>query len=421
MVRLEEFMEISHLSQAGYSISAISRLTGRDRKTVKKYIQRNHQQPLKMRSRPKRPSKLKNFEADILNYINLAETQEYPPCTAIYEKLVQKGYQGSLSLLQKWVKRYREKIYAKVALRFETLPGKQAQVDWGEKKVFDKQAGRYKRVYIFCMTLSYSRMRFVHFTPRADMYHFLVCHQEAFRYFGGVTEEILYDQNRCVVIKPRLKDPVYNQQFLDFAHHYDFMPRVCRPYRPQTKGKVENTIKYVKRNFLSLQDTSDTLVLNQRKREWLQRINNKVHSTTQEIPTLRLKREKLNAIQEIAEYPVYCTETRKVFNDSTFSFQGRRFSVTVDCIGKMVTVKYRPGMSRIDVFYKERFITQHRTDSGEFYVIKRIHRQQIWQVWREDKRLFYHRGSNIQPANHPLKVYEQISAEEAGHATAHVR
>lgn len=265
MVLLEEFMEIVHLSQAGYTISAISRLTGRDRKTVRKYLSQGARKPPQMAPRPNRPSKLKGFEKDILNYLNMAEARELPPSTAIYEKLVSKGYSGSLSLLQKRVKRYQEKVLTKVAVRFETLPGEQAQVDWGEKKIRDNQSGHYQRVYVFCMTLAYSRMRFVHFTPRADMYHFLACHQEAFRYFGGIPEEILYDQNRCVITKPGFSDPVYNQQFLDFARHYGFMSRVCRPYRPQSKGKVENAIKYVKRNFLSLPDTANPFVLNLRQ------------------------------------------------------------------------------------------------------------------------------------------------------------
>ena len=127
----------------------------------------------------------------------------------------------------------------------------------------------------------------------------MLCHKLAFEYFGGVPEEILYDQNRCVVLKPGIKDVSLNSRFLDFALHYNFRPRLCRIYRPETKGKVENTVKYVKRNFLSIQDTNNIAVLNQRKRDWLFKINNKVHSTTQEIPFKRLPMEHL---QDIWEY-----------------------------------------------------------------------------------------------------------------------
>jgi hypothetical protein len=262
------------------------------------------------------------------------------------------------------------------------------------------------------MTLSFSRTRFTHFTPRADMYHFLLCHKLAFEYFGGVPEEILYDQNRCVVLKPGIKDVSLNRRFLDFAHHYNFRPRLCRIYRPETKGKVENTVKYVKGNFLIVQDTNNITVLNRRKRDWLYKINNKVHSTTQEIPFKRLPKENLQDIKLVSSYDLYYMETRKVFNDSTFSFHNQRYSVPPAYIGKTVTVKYRPSAERIDVYFKEKFLTQHRTDNIEQYVIKKSHRHEIWKIWRGDKKLYYKKPKETKPANHPLAVYEQIGLME---------
>jgi len=329
---------------------------------------------------------------------------------------VKKGYTGSLSLVQKWVHSYRVHTTAAVVVRFETPPGRQAQVDWGEKRKVDPSTGRVKTVYVFCMTLSWSRTRFVHFTPKADMYYFLLCHQLAFEYFGGVPEEILYDQNRCVVLRPGMKDIVFNSKFLHFAHHYGFAPRACRPYRPQTKGKVENSVKYVKRNFLMIESTNNIDVLNRHKLKWLQMVNNKVHATIQEIPFKRLPRERLASIADIPEYPLFYLESRKVFNDSTFSFQSQRFSVPPEYIGKRVTVKYRPSCSRIDVFYKDRSITQHRTDTGEMYVIKRVHRHKVWSVWRENKTFFYAKSEPVE--NHPLEVYENISNQEVRRESA---
>ncbi len=94
-------------------------------------------------------------------------------------------------------------------------------------------------------------------------------HILAFDYFGGVPEEILYDQNRCVVLKPGIKDVTINNRLLDFALIITLQSWLCRPYRPETKGKVENTVKFVKQNFLTIQDTNNIFVLNQRKKEWL--------------------------------------------------------------------------------------------------------------------------------------------------------
>jgi hypothetical protein len=84
----------------------------------------------------------------------------------------------------------------------------------------------------------------------------------------------------------------------------------------------------------------------------------------------------------------------------------------------MVSLKYRPFNLRLDVYYKEELITQHRMDSGERYVIKRGHRHSIWKVWRNDKKLFYLHNQKTKTENHPLSEYEQIITEEAGCETA---
>ncbi len=424
MITLEEFMKIYKLKEQGLTISAISRETGLDRKTIRKYLQRGKSSPLQMKERKRRSSKLDAFESILQHYINKPENQ-WPPATVIYEELVKKGYDGSLSLVQKWIKQYKQIHFPKVVIRYETEPGRQAQADWGEQKITDEKTGLTKKVYIFCMTLSWSRNRFVHFFPKADMYHFLSGHKLAFRYFGGIPKEILYDQNRSVVLKPGLKDARYNHKFMDFAHHYGFYPRLCRPYRPQTKGKVENLVRYVKKNFLTTQTTNKLSILNQNGRVWLKKINGKVHSTTGKIPQRQLEKEGLQDVHAVGDYELYYFETRKVFNDSTFSFYSQRYSVPPQYIGKTISLKYRPGNMRLDVYYNDELVTQHRMDSGEQYVIKRGHRFSVWRVWRNEKKLFYQQArqaaGQVQKAkqeNHPLSEYEQVVKEEAGHAAA---
>ncbi len=411
MVKMEEFMEIFRLKESGYSISAISRLTGVDRKTVRKYLSQGKSVQPRVKRRKSKLSKVQSFESDILNLIKYSD-EDFPSCPAIYEKLVERGYRGSLSLVQKWMSHYRCQQKRKIVLRYETFPGQQAQVDWGEKKKRDHRTGQVKKVYIFSMVLSWSRMRFTRLVQKADLYHFLLCHKLAFRYFGGIIREILYDQNRCVLIKPGFKDVVFNQKFLDFAHHYDFVPRLCKPYRAQTKGKVENSIGFIKRNFLALQDTNDVNILNQRVRYWLEKVNHQVHSTTQEIPYKRLSKENLNAVDTLPDYDLYYCEMRRVFRDSTFSFRSVRYSVPPAYVGKTVTIKYKPECSRVTVYWNDREIVQHRTDTGKNYVIKRFHRYAIWKVWRDDQKLFYQKAQQKPTENHPLSIYEEISAQE---------
>jgi transposase len=413
MVKLEEFMNIFLLRDKGFSISAIHRETGMDRKTIRKYLKMGRNQRPVMKPRKTRRSKLTPFTPRIHSLLHLNEG-EYIPATVIYEKLVEQGFSGSLSLVQKYIQHYKKIHLPKVVVRFETGPGEQAQVDWGEKKIRDPHSGITRKVYIFCMTLCWSRMRFVHFFPRADMYHFLLGHQLAFDYFGGIPREILYDQNRCVLLRPGSKAVEFNRKMVDFAHHYGFLPRVCKPYRAQTKGKVENLVKYVKRNFLSTQTTYHLEPLNQRKREWLNRINQKVHSTTGEIPFKRWTAEGLPPVPEMGHYDLYYLETRKVFTDSTFSYKRRRYSVPPDYIGKFISIKFRPENKRMAVFYNDRLITQHRTDQGGEgqYVIKRVHRHRIWKFWCDQNHPLDKNGRKATSQNHVLSLYEELALSD---------
>lgn len=418
MVRLEEFMKIFLLKEQGFSISAISRETGLDRKTVRKYLKRGKNHKPEMKKRLASVSKLETYKSQIHSML-MRNQREFIPSTVIYGKLVENGYGGSLSLLQKYIHRYKETNIPKVVVRFETLPGEQAQVDWGEKKITDSKTGITRKIYVFCMTLCWSRMRYVLFAPKADMYYFLLGHKLAFQYFGGISREILYDQNRCVLIKPGPKEVEFNTKMLDFAHHYGFLPRVCRPYRAQTKGKVENLVKYVKQNFLSIETTNNIEVLNQHKKRWLEQVNNRVHTTIGEIPSKRWPKEGLLPVEGIASYDLCYLFTRKIFNDSTFSFKSLRYSVPPEYIGKFITIKHRPEMRRIDVFYKEKLITQHRTDGDGWgqYVIKRAHRHSIWKHWRYENTVFYRNAQRAKSMNHPLEAYEEAANRDMALST----
>ena len=133
------------------------------------------------------------------------------------------------------------------------MPGKQGQMDWGffeDHLVYED--GKWKKLYCFLMILGYSRMRYIEFVTDMSTNTLILCHQNAFRYFGGYPEEILYDNMKQVVIKRLLKqeDSTLNRQFEDFAGFYGFKPILCRPYRGQTKGKVERTVQFVRDNFM---------------------------------------------------------------------------------------------------------------------------------------------------------------------------
>ena len=142
-------------------------------------------------------------------------------------------------------------------------------------------------------------MRYIEFVTDMSTNTLIRCRQNAFRYFGGYPEEILYDNMKQVVIKRLLKqeDSTLNRQFEDFAGFYGFKPILCRPYRGQTKGKVERTVQFVRDNFMVGIKYENLPDLNGQAQAWCNKVNGKVHATTNEIPFERLKSERLNPLR----------------------------------------------------------------------------------------------------------------------------
>ena len=244
MLKVEEWLLIRDLYSRGFSISAISRSTGHARETVRKYI--NKKTSPEPQKRPPRPSKLDPYKPYIEEKIN-----EGPYTAArLFREIKEMGFDGEMTIVKDFVRKIRPKQGVPAVLRYETKPGIQAQVDWGEVGKVEVD-GKIKKLFCFSMILGYSRMRYVEFTLSTDTFTLLQCHLNAFQYFGGSTQEILYDNMKQVVIKRALKssDSEWNSQFEDFFKYYGFIPRLCRPYRPQTKGKIENTIGYIKRDL----------------------------------------------------------------------------------------------------------------------------------------------------------------------------
>ena len=160
------------------------------------------------------------------------------------------------------------------------------RMDWGffeDHLVYED--GKWKKLYCFLMILGYSRMRYIEFVTDMSTNTLIRCHQNAFRYFGGYPEEILYDNMKQVVIKRLLKqeDSTLNRQFEDFAGFYGFKPILCRPYRGQTKGKVERTVQFVRDNFMVGIKYNSLADLNGQALAWCNKVNGKVHATTDEV------------------------------------------------------------------------------------------------------------------------------------------
>lgn len=227
---------------------------------------------------------------------------------------------------------FRELVKEKTTVRFETPPGQQAQVDWGTFR----KVGR-RRVQGFVMTLGWSRAMFLEFTETQALAAFLVCHEQAFSYLGGVPEHILYDRTKTVWLRDDLRgDPVFHPGLLDFAQHYGFQPRLCHARRPQTKGKTESGVGYVKKNFWPrVRDYERAYDLVEERSKWLaETANVRIHGTTGERPFDCLPLEGLRSVVGVPAYRALVLERRRVARDCFVSYAGSWYSAPAEYAGR---------------------------------------------------------------------------------------
>lgn len=326
-------MEIRSDRQKGMSFAEIARKYHLDPRTAKKYAL-SETKPVYKLSQP-RPSKLDPYKQQINVWL-----EEAPYSAArILEKLQDQGFGGKYSIVKDYVRGQKKDLEEKATVRFETMPGLQGQVDWAffEDHIV-LEAGKPKKLYCFLMVLGYSRMRYIEFVTDMSTNTLIRCHQNAFRYFNGYPEEILYDNMKQVVVKRLLRqeDSTLNRQFEDFAGFYGFKPILCRPYRGQTKGKVERTVAFVRDNFMTGIRYSSLDDLNGQALSWCNKVNGRPHSTTGEIPFERLGKERLNPLSR--QYLLEKINLRRVEKDCLISYAGNKYSVPAEYVGKDVAV-----------------------------------------------------------------------------------
>ena len=347
------WMEIRNDRKKGLSYTEIARKYHMDPRTAKKYAESDIK-PIYKLTGPK-PSKLDSYKHQIDLWL------EEAPFSAvrIHEKLLEQGCDCKYTIVREYVSSKKQNLNEKATVRFETMPGLQGQVDWGffeNYKVLEN--GEYKKLYCFLMVLGYSRMRYIEFVTDMSTSTLIRCHVNAFRYFGGYPEEILYDNMKQVVVKRLLKqaDSELNRQFEDFAGFYGYKPVLCRPYRGQTKGKVERTVAYVRDNFMTGIKYASLDDLNGQAYAWCNKVNSKVHGTTNDRPIDRLKDEMLSPLKR--EYIIDKINLRRVEKDCLISYAGNKYSVPAEYVGKDVAVIVLENM--LAAYFEGKQISIHK-------------------------------------------------------------
>ena len=411
MLTMEEFLMIRDLYNQGLNISQIAQATGFDRKTVRKYLATRT--PPLAQPRTSKPSKLDAYKDYIQNRI-----ADYPLSAArIYREIQEQGFAGKYTIVKDYIRTVRPNHGVPAVFRYETEPGVQAQVDWGECGYLDVD-GRRRKLYCFSMILGYSRMRYVVFTLSTDTSTLIQCHLNAFDYFGGYTEEILYDNIKTVILKRalRARDHQWNPKFEDFFSHHGFLPRLCKPYCPQTKGKIENTIGYVKRDFLLGGTFSSLDDMNRQLLQWCNRVNATPHGTTNEIPFDRLHQENLKSITAIPPYLLRREEHRKISREAYISYLGNRYSVPYRYAGREAILEIQSDQMIVRVGTET--VCSHTIVPGHARIIRE--KEHFSGLLAEVMRCNAQSGAASRPLfrligpeveHRPLSVYEGLSGE----------
>lgn len=322
----------------GKSISAIARELGMSRATVRKYLKEGRVPDKRIGS--KRGSKLDPYKP----YIQELMDGGIYNAVVILDRIIEKGYAGKISILKEYLQPLRPPQVKEGAAvrRFETKPGSQVQMDWGICNYLNLRKNKCK-VACFVMILGYSRMRYIEFCQRCDLSSLLRCIVNAFEYFGGVPETLLTDHMKTVVNYSDSKETIWQEGFERFASELGFIPKLCRVRRPQTKGKVERLVNYVKDNFMPGRQFTGLADLNCQAQAWMDRVNSQIHATTGECPCHLLKEEKLKPLPADGRHLAYRWVNRKVSSDGFVSYDGIKYGVNWQYSRKILKVTLLEG------------------------------------------------------------------------------
>ncbi|HHD15788.1 MAG: IS21 family transposase [Candidatus Thorarchaeota archaeon] len=366
MLQVEGQYMIRRLKEDGLSISAISRRTGHCRDTIRKYL---YDQEFKTyKPRPIKDKILDPYKKYIISRLDRYEDLS---AVVLYEEIQEMGYEGSYSTVKKFMRPIKKSKRIEAECRYETKPGVQGQVDWGELGTIEVD-GDIRKLYCFAMILGFSRMRYMEVTLDTTTETFIQCHMNGFQFYGGYPREFLYDNTKNVVIKRALMSSKseFNPQFQDFFRYYGFMPRLCKPGidGAKTKGKVESLVKYIKGNFYYGKEFADLSDMENRSIHWLDKVNRKDHGTTKRPPIELLKEEKLMPFDKKSPFQIVRTEYRKISNDCYFSYLGNLYSVPWKYAG--CQAKLRIQNRNMMVFVNDQNICEHTKREGNGRIIR---------------------------------------------------
>lgn len=329
---------IRELAMAGKPLRTIAKELGLARNTVRKYVRT----PAEAVVRPPRASKLDPYKDQIRRWVR---EDHLANCATMLLRLQVLGYAGKVSILKQFVHPLRPPTASgrSPVIRYETRPGEQLQFDWGE--FVYEQDGVARKVFGFTAVLSYSRLRFVTFVKRTDAATRIRCLLATFEYCGGLPRAVLTDRMKTVLLDTADGQVHWHPRFADLITSLGITARLCRPYTPQTKGKVERSVGLVKHGFWPGVRFSDLDDLNRQALAWCDALNRRRHQTTHCRPLDRLAEEGLRPLPSGWVWERFAAEERRVSREGYLSYDGVLYGLPApaELAGRCVQVSERRG------------------------------------------------------------------------------
>ena len=381
-IHVNKAIDVIYRLRSGLSQRQISKETGISRKTISKYFHLAQSEGWLLQSAP-----LPAIE-DIGRALGRKDTRritEYStPVLEPYKKVIagwleakytrkrmlvllreNYGVQVSYDTLKKYCRKLLNDPARLVTMRMETLPGKEAQIDFGEVTCCYRNLSSRTRVWVFIMTLGCSRHMYVEHVFDQKMETWLRCHENAFRFFGGVVERVVIDNLKAAVKKLLFHDPVLSEPYQRLARHYGFIISPCRPYTPEHKGKVESNVGYVKRNLCDGASWTNLADMNRKARTWvLEEAGARIHGTIRRKPLDVFREFESHVLRELPARPLnYTTASQqKLSRDIHVQIGENRYSAPHEYIDRTLDV-YAEG-KLVKIYCGSDLIATHPRSSG---------------------------------------------------------
>lgn len=388
-IHMNIYKEIIYRIRAGESERSIARDLGISRPTIHKYkvkaeiegyLDKQRELPGKeeltaslgpVPEPPKIPSTLENYRGIVQKYLDQGLQM-----TVIYQRLRENnGYEGSYSSVRRFV-HHLNPVEQETYVRVHSEPGAEMQVDFGYiGQIFDPRTGKMRNGYVFVATLGYSRHQYAEIVLDQKTSTWIRLHQRTFAFFEGVPKRVVLDNLKAAVVKALVLDPVIGEAYRKLAQHYHFLISPNRPATPRHKGKVENGVNYVKRNFFAGQQFVDIESANYRLNAWvMETAGVRDHGTTHQAPLKLFHEIEQEALQELPadNFDLHDIRIAKVHSDCHIVVDNSYYSVPFTLVGEEVEVHVRERV--VEIYSQHELIRTH---------LKANHKGQ-WQTEMED-------------------------------------